>query len=42
VLKKIQLDAIDLAILLRRWNMAILMLGVELATAKKSHSSDHL
>jgi hypothetical protein len=42
VLNKIQLDAIDLAILLRRWNMIILMLGVELATAKTSHSSDNL
>jgi hypothetical protein len=42
VLKKIQLDAIDLAIHLRCWNMIILMLGVEVATAKTSHSSDHL
>jgi len=28
--------AIDLAILLRRWNMTNSMLGVELATAKTS------
>jgi hypothetical protein len=42
VLKKIELDTIDLAILLRRWNMTIVMLGVELATAKTSHFSDQL
>jgi hypothetical protein len=42
VLKKIQLDAMDLAILLRRFNMTIPMLGVELAAAKTSHSSDQL
>jgi hypothetical protein len=42
VLNKIQLDAIDLAILLRRWNMTILMLRVELAMAKTSHSSNYL
>jgi hypothetical protein len=42
VLNKIQLDAIDWAILLLRWNMTILMLRVGLATAKTSHSSNHL
>jgi len=35
LLKKIQLSAIDWAITLRRWNMTIPILRVELATAKK-------
>jgi hypothetical protein len=36
LLKKMQPDAIDLAISVRRWRMDYLMFRVEFATAKKS------
>jgi len=41
LLKKMRPNAINGTITLRRWNMTIPILGVELATAKKRRSSEH-
>jgi len=41
LLKKMRPNAINGTITLRRWNMTIPILGVELATAKKRRPSEH-